>query len=84
MNTLHIVRNLEDTLPFELLLQNGPKGEQTLLLIHDAVYHRGPFPKRSYASAADLAARGVGSSLPLLTDAQICQIILDHQRTIVW
>ena len=84
MNTLHIVRNLEDTLPFELLLQNKTKEEQTLLLIHDAVYHRGPFPSHSYASAADLAARGMISSLPLLTDLQICQMILDHQRTIVW
>ena len=84
MNTLHIVRNLEDLLPFELLLQNKTKEEQTLLLIHDAVYHRGPFSSRSYASTADLAARGILSSLPLLTDLQICQMILDHQRTIVW
>jgi len=84
MNTLHIVRNQEDPLPFELLLQKKTKEEQTLLLIHDAVYHRGPFPHHSYASAADLAARGIISSLPLLTDLQICQMILDHQRTIVW
>jgi len=84
MNTLHIVRKLEDPLPFELLLQNKKKEAQTLLLVHDAVYHRGPFPKHCYASAEDLAARGILSTLPLLTDLQICQMIVDHQRTIVW
>jgi sulfur transfer complex TusBCD TusB component (DsrH family) len=84
MKTLHVVRKLDDPLPFELLNRKEERGKDTLLLIHDAVFHRGPLPQKAFASAPDIAARGITSPLPTLTDEAICQLIIEHDRIIVW
>ncbi len=84
MKTLHVIRKLDDLLPLELLNRDQERADDALLLIHDAVFHRGPLPQKAFASAPDVAARGVISPLPILTDEEICQLIIEHDRTIVW
>ncbi len=84
MKTLHVIRNPDETLPFELGSALKSIHENAFLLIHDGVYHPGPYPKPCYVSAMDLRARGMSSRLPQLNDEEVCGLMVECDRTVIW
>ncbi|HEX9756453.1 MAG TPA: hypothetical protein VGB26_01480 [Nitrospiria bacterium] len=84
MKTLHVVRTLKERIPFDLAIQFKEYHRNAILLIQEGVYYKGPFPQDCFISATDLTARGIASSLPTLTDDEICKMIVEYDRTIIW
>jgi hypothetical protein len=96
MKTLHILRKRKDTLGEAAICSEaassstsgGSGGEAnhrvTVLLIQDAVLGSPTVPVPVYVSLQDLQARGVTRNYNTVSYEQICQMILDHDRTIVW
>ncbi len=86
MPTLHVIRRADDLLAVDAAGHGDPRG--TILLIHDGV--RAVVPGSSsgrcpvYAAAHDVQARGVKTDYPLITTAEICRLIVEHERVIVW
>ncbi|MCI0526485.1 MAG: hypothetical protein L0Y56_03405 [Nitrospira sp.] len=91
MKTLHILRKRKDAFAEAAICSEAASEENgrdvTVLLIQDAVLGSPAVPVPVYANKQDLEARGVTRSHgpPHIIDySQICQMILDHDRTIVW
>ncbi|MEW6324368.1 MAG: hypothetical protein AB1515_03170 [Nitrospirota bacterium] len=83
MATLHIIRRANDLLAIEAASQSGRNS--AVLLIQDGVRASVPGPVGGvYASADDLAARGVQTDYPSVTVAQMSELILRHERVLVW
>ena len=81
MATLHILRNLDTQLAEESI--DSPGGDQ-LLLIQDAVLHPGPFPCSATVCQDDLAARSGTSSHPAVDYDGIRDLMLAHDRVVLW
>lgn len=81
MATLHILRNLDARLCLEAL--DAPAGDR-LLLIQDGVLTRGPFPCEVAACEDDLTARSYQSPYPALSYHQIRDLMLAHDRVVLW
>lgn len=96
MKTLHILRKRKDTLAEAAICSEaasstasggssgGANHSVTVLLIQDAVLGSPTVPVPVYVSLQDLQARGVTRSYTTLHYDQICQMIVEHDRTIVW
>lgn len=88
MKTLHILRKRKDTFAEAAICSEaaseGNGHDVAVLLIQDAVLGSPAVPVPVYANKQDLEARGVQREYPAIHYAQICQMILDHDRTIVW
>ncbi len=81
MATLHILRNFDSALANETI--DAKVGDQ-LLLIQDAVLHPGPFPCAVAVSRDDVAARGVESVHPSVDYDGMRDLMLAHQRVVLW
>jgi hypothetical protein len=81
MATLHILRNLDAGLCLEAL--DAPAGDR-LLLIQDGVLGTGPYPCEVAVSGDDLTARSARSPYPALDYAQIRDLMLAHDRVVLW
>jgi len=81
MATLHILRNLDAGLCLEAL--DAPAGDR-LLLIQDGVLGRGPYPCEVAVAEDDLRARNVQSPFPALDYARIRDLMLAHDRVVLW
>ena len=99
MKTLHILRRRNDYLAEAAIcsesLSGGNGDSVSVLLIQDAVLGVPSVPGPVYVDTQDLQARGVARSFgdsegtalkhPQIIDYEdICQMILDHDRTVVW
>ena len=88
MKTLHILRTRKDTLAEAAITSEaasqGKAQGVTVILIQDAVLGNPAVSVPVYANLQDLQARGVTRPYTALNYDQICQMILDHDRTIVW
>jgi sulfur transfer complex TusBCD TusB component (DsrH family) len=81
MATLHILRNLDAELCLESL---DPAAGDRVLLIQDGVLGRGPFPCEAAACQDDLTARSVRSPFPALSYDEIRDLMLSHERVVLW
>lgn len=81
MATLHILRNLDAGLCLETL---DPGAGDRLLLIQDGVLARGPFPCETAACQDDLTARSTQSPFTALSYDQIRDLMLAHERIVLW
>lgn len=81
MATLHILRNLDAGLCLETL---DPDAGDRVLLIQDGVLGRGPFPCEAAACQDDLTARSVHSPFPAVSYDQIRDLMLAHERVVMW
>jgi sulfur relay protein TusB/DsrH len=87
MRVLHLIRRPNDRLAFEAAGRQGR--EATVLLIQDGVRAviQGVGPGAAgtiYVSADDVQARGVETDYPGLTAVQMSELIVSHERVLVW
>lgn len=88
LKTLHILRKRKDPLAEAAICAEAASAGKdpcvTVLLIQDAVLGNPAVPVSIYASIHDLQARGAMRDYTAINYEQICQMILNHDRTIVW
>ena len=84
MKTLHIIRKAGDKLAQEVIDHESAKGDVSVLLIQDGVLSRLYWPGDVYDSVSDVEARGLNTSYKLVDYSTICQLIIDHEKVIVW
>ena len=88
MKTLHIVRQRADRLAEAAIRRESAstpsKAAVTVLLIQSAVLGDYSLPVSIYASEPDLLARGVTRPYEAIDFDRMSQLILEHDRTIVW
>jgi sulfur transfer complex TusBCD TusB component (DsrH family) len=83
MAVLHLIRRPTDRLAFETAVRQGR--EATVLLIQDGVRAEAPEGLgRVYASADDVRARGVQTAYSMVDAARIGELIVSHERVLVW
>ena len=84
MKTLHIIRKAGDKLAQEVINHESDKSGVTVLLIQDGVFSSLQWAGDIYASVNDVDARGLKTSYKLVDYSSICQLIIDHDKVIVW
>lgn len=88
MKTLHIVRRKVDRLAEAAIRREAATAQSkeavTVLLIQSAVLGNYSLPVSVYASEPDLLARGATRPYETIDFDRMSQLILDHDRTIVW
>ncbi len=84
MKTLHIIRKAGDKLGQEVIDHESAKGDVSVLLIQDGVLSRLYWSGDVYASVSDVEARSLNTSYKLVDYSTICQLIIDHEKVIVW
>jgi sulfur transfer complex TusBCD TusB component (DsrH family) len=82
--TLHILRNLHDASAWELITVQRQLQPVAVLLMHDAVLAPPALEGPMYACETDVLARGISSSLPLLTYEEIVDMVFACERVMVW
>jgi len=82
--TLHIIRKIGDKLAQEVIDHESAKGDVSVLLIQDGVLSSLYGAGDVYASVNDVEARGLNTSFKLVDYSTICQLIIDHEKVIVW
>lgn len=81
MATLHMLRNLDAGLLLEVL---DPDAGDRLVLIQDGVLSRGPFPCETHACRQDVTARGMTTPFPDLDYDGIRDLMLAHEKVVLW
>jgi len=91
MTTLHILRKRNDQLAEAAIRSESDSGKKgdglSILLIQDAVLGRPDVSAPIFINAKDLKARGVvkkSSGSELIDYDRISQMIVEHDRTVVW
>ncbi len=84
MKTLHIIRKIDDRLAKEVIERDSAKGDVSVLLIQDGVLSGLREAGNVFASVSDVEARGFNSSHKLVDYSSMCQLIIEHDRIIVW
>ena len=84
MKTLHIIRNIDNELAQEVINYESDMRGVTVLLIQDGVFSSLQGAGDIYASVNDVEARGLNTSYKLVDYSSICQLIIDHDKVIVW
>lgn len=84
MKVLHIIRREEDRLIEEIIDHYKAIGEASILLIQDGVLSRLKVDGAVYASINDVLARGVSVPYKLIGYPAMCQLIIEHDKVIVW
>ena len=82
--TLHIIRKAGDKLAQEVIDHESAKGDVSVLLIQDGVLSSLYGAGDVYASVNDVEARGLNTTYKLVDYSTICQLIIDHEKVIVW
>jgi sulfur transfer complex TusBCD TusB component (DsrH family) len=87
VKTLHILRKRKDALAEEAISSeaaSGGEGSVTVLLIQEAVLGSPSVPAKIFVNNQDAQARGAVRTYTGVDYQQICQMILNHDRTVVW
>lgn len=80
MATLHILRNFDRKLLDDTFDAAGDR----ILLIQDAVLHPGPFPCPVSVCQDDAQARGIEPPADALSYEGIRDLMLAHDRVVLW
>ncbi|MGH8058017.1 MAG: hypothetical protein ACREOH_12405 [Candidatus Entotheonellia bacterium] len=81
---LHILRSLKDESAWEIIGIQRATQPVVVLLLQDAVLAPPPLDVPMFACEADVQARGLPSSVPLVTYDQIVELIFACERVMVW
>lgn len=86
MKVLHIIRREEDQLVRGIIEYDMTVRDASILLIQDGVLSRFKFRDEAkvFASVNDVEARGINVYYNLVDYPAICQLILEHDKVIVW
>ncbi len=85
MKILQIIRRKDDALARRIIddIRRDGAAEQTLLLIHDAVYLKIE-GMAAFACTDDVRARGIETDAALVDYAEIVDMIFEHDKVITW
>ncbi|MCX9015086.1 MAG: hypothetical protein OIN89_09915 [Candidatus Methanoperedens sp.] len=81
MKILHIIRNPNDTTPFEIAKAQCSKHEVAVLLLHDAVYAKPDLS--AFASSDDAKARGV-TGHEMVDYDRIVAMLFEYDKVVSW
>ena len=84
MKVLHIIRREWDQLTQEIMNHNRAAGEVSVLLVQDGVLAKLNGDGEIFASINDVEARGICVPHKLVDYPAICQLIIEHDKVIVW
>ena len=84
MKVLHIIRKGADPLVQEIIDQHRTKGDVSILLIQDGVLAKLEDQGEIYASINDVRARGLDVSCKLVDYPAICEMVIGHDKVVVW
>ena len=84
MKVLYIIRRECDQLTQEIMDHNRTAGEVSVLLIQDGVLAKLKGDGDILASVNDVEARGIRVPHKLVDYPAICQLIVEHDKVIVW
>ena len=88
MKTLHLLKKRDDRLAEDAIRAELAAGDQgqgvTVLLLQDAVLGSPDLPVSVFVSGQDLRARGAVRPCETVDYGQICRMILEHDRVVVW
>ena len=84
MKVLHIIRREADPLVQEIIDQYRAKGDVSILLIQDGVLAKLENHGEIYASINDVRARGVDVSYKLVDYPAMCEMMIGHDKVVVW
>lgn len=84
MKILHIIRREEDNLILEFIDHDRTEGEVSILLIQDGVLSGFKSNGEVFASINDVLARGINVQYKLIDYPSMCQLIVEHDKVIVW
>lgn len=81
MKILHIIRNPNDSTPFEIAISQSKDHEVAVVLLHDAVYAKPGIP--AYACEADARARGV-TGHECVDYKGIVKMLFEYDKVVSW
>lgn len=81
MKILHIIRNPNDTTPFEIAKAQGNEHDVAVLLLHDAVYAKPDVT--TFAASFDAKARGV-TGHELVDNDRIVAMLFEYDKVVSW
>ena len=81
MKILHIIRNPNDSTPFEIAKSQDDGNEVSVLLLHDAVYAKSDLT--TFAASSDAKARGVTTHECVDYD-RIVQMFFEYDKVVSW
>lgn len=84
MKVLHIIRRGEDPIVSEAIDHDRSIGEVSILLIQDGVLFKVEGDGQVFASINDVVARGVSVPYRLIDYQEMCRLIVEHDRVVVW
>lgn len=84
MKVLHVIRREEDRLVEEIIDHDRTMSEVSVLLIQDGVLSKLKGDSEIFASINDVLARGISVPYKLIDYPAICQLIIEHDRVVVW
>jgi len=84
MKILYIFRREEDPWIQEVIEHERRRGKVSILLIQDGVLARIKGDGEVFASLHDVLARGITVPYRLVDYPAICQMIVEHDKVIVW
>ena len=84
MKILHIIRRCGDQLAQEITDYSRTAGDVSILLIQDGVLSNLKGDDRIFASVNDVEARGISVRYELVDYPEICQLIVEHDKVVVW
>lgn len=84
MKVLHIIRKNDDRLAQEMIEHDRTTGDMAVLLIQDGVLSRLKVGGEIYASVNDVEARGITAPYKLIDYPEICKLIIEHDKVVVW
>ncbi len=84
MKILHILRREADQFVLEVIEHDRTVREVSILLIQDGVLSKFREDNNVFASVNDVEARGLDVSCNLVDYPAISQLIVGHDKVIVW
>ena len=84
MKVLHIIRREADPMVQEIIDQYRTKCDVSILLIQDGVLAKLENRGEIYASINDVRARGGDVSYKLVDYPAICEMVIGHDKVVVW
>lgn len=84
MKVLHIIRREEGRLIQEIIDHDRVMGGASVLLIQDGVLSKLKGVGEIFASIHDVLARGISVPYELIDYPAMCQLIVEHDKVVVW
>jgi hypothetical protein len=83
-NTLHLVKRVDGTYPWDLIGSRAAADTCAIVLIQDAVNAKPPMACPTVVLERDATTRGVAASYPLIDENRLVELIWEADSVLVW